>query len=621
MDLLSAAPRPGSLWFSVLGPLAAEIGGAPVPLGAPKQKLVLAMLLCRANAPVSVKLLTAALWEDAPPRTARKNLQVYVTALRKLLDAVGAASRLSHQAGGYQLELSETELDLLRFQRLTQAGREAMAAGALGPAARSLRAALRLWQGPPLPGLQFAEAITAETRRLCVRYAQVYEDWAETELHLGNAADVAATIDELTEMYPLRERLRAAQMNALAALGRQTEALAVFDELRRLLASELGLRPGPALEAVYLSILSGAEYRPGRARPAQASLAAAAALLPSDLPDFTGRTEQLADLMAAADHGGQRLTVIAGGAGMGKTALAVHAAHRLGGAFPDGRLLIHMREADRTPRRRAAIFAELARLTGISGLTADDPGLAAAGWRSWLAHRRFLVILDDAPDEGSVRPLIPDEGASALIVTARHALAGLQSAHRLLVPPFSQAEALHLLGQIVGMDRLRSDPLDAERIVTATGMLPLAIRASGQRLALLRHLPLAEYAARLSDPQTALGQLTAGDLAVADRLASTWGDLLGPAQNVLSRLAALPIAPFTLDDAAAALDCGPGDALRELESLISAGVLVAPDYEVTSHAAWYELPRLMHIQARQQVRMTGSRQSAAGGDDQAVYRS
>ncbi|MGW2251115.1 BTAD domain-containing putative transcriptional regulator [Kitasatospora sp. NPDC001660] len=615
---LAQPAGPARLRFSVLGPLAAEAAGRPIVLGAPKQRLVLAVLLSRANTAVPVDLLTEAVWPDEPPRTARKNLQVYISTLRTLLGRDDGPDRLVHSAGGYLLRVAEPELDVLRFRALARAGRAAADSGALAPAARLLRQALDLWQGPPLADLRCSPAVEAEAGRLEARCLGVHEDWAETELELGNAAAVAEELADLAERHPLRERLQAARMNALHLSGRQAEALAVYDHHRQLLARELGLEPSPALTTLYRRLLATGRARPAGARTA-APTGSGTSLLPADTADFTGRTGELHGLLDALGGDGGRVAVLSGPAGAGKTALAVHAAHLLADRFPDGRLLVRLRTPDGTPRPLADVLAELGALTGRSGPDHLDhgpgtgpghghghglanPARAAALWRASLAGRRMLLILDDAPNEAVVRELAPDFGPSATVVTSRSQLAGLASVHRFTVPSFAPAEALDLLGRIVGPGRIGTDRAAAARIVEACGLLPLAVRVSGTRLAVLRHLPLAEYAARLADPAGALDELVAGDVAVRARLDSGWRDLTDQGRLALGRLAALPLSLlFTLPEAATALGRPERVALRTLEALADTGAVTTPTGEVTAHAALYGLPRLTHLHARERT--------------------
>jgi DNA-binding SARP family transcriptional activator len=250
--------------FSILGPMTAELqtaesGARPVELDAGpfKQRLLLALLLCRCNSVVLVEQLIDTLWWDGPPRTAHKNIQVYISHLRKLLAADGQPSRLRYRPPGYQLVLTPAEVDALRFEDLSRAGRLALRRGDPHTAAGSMRQALGLWRGPALADLQLSPALREEATRLDDRRLSVYEDWFEAELLLGNHAEVLEQIESVIRAHPLRERLRSHQLTALYRGGRQAEALAEYDNHRQLLAAELGLDPSPALRRLYQNILSG----------------------------------------------------------------------------------------------------------------------------------------------------------------------------------------------------------------------------------------------------------------------------------------------------------------------------------------------------------------------------
>ncbi|MEY9836233.1 BTAD domain-containing putative transcriptional regulator [Streptacidiphilus sp. EB103A] len=602
----SAAPHPPALRFSVLGPLAAEAHGRALPLGPPKQRLVLAMLLCHPNAPVPLDLLTDAVWNEGPPQTARKNLRVYVSALRRTLAEAGADGRLVLHAGGYLLRLAESELDSMQLQALARAGREAADSGDPERAARLLHQAMDLWAGPPLPELACSEPVQNEVARLTLRHVALCEDWAEVALEAGQAREVAEVAGELAEQHPLRERLRALRMTALHRSGRRAEAMADYDEVRHCLSRELGLSPSPALESVYRSILAdqGADSGPtgavGTDRRRRAPVE-----LPTDTADFTGHGKLLAELLGAAVGGGT--TVVVGPAGAGKTALSVRAAHRLAEEFPGGRIYVRLRGIDGTPRSLASVTAQLHAHMRGPGEAAHDPDRAAAHWRAWLADRRALVVLDDAPDEACVRPLLPGTGRSAVVVTARTQLAGLAPAGRVQLPPLSAAEALELLGRFIGTGRVLCDRPAAERIVAACGLLPLAVRVAGLKLAVLRHLPLAEYADRLADPQAVLDELAVGDVDVRSHAADAWRQLDTPRRFALRQLARLPLSrTFTVADAAAVLSSSQRETRRELELMIEAGALVSPESEVTAHAAAYSLPYLTHLYAREAASVSAS---------------
>ncbi|MBT2425486.1 AfsR family transcriptional regulator [Streptomyces sp. CB00316] len=606
----------GAVYFSLLGPLTAVRDGRPLPLGPRKQRLVLATLLARPNTPVSVDVLTDAVWPDDPPRTARKNLQVYVSAARALLGSTGddGRDRVVHGCGGYRLTIDEGELDTLRFRSLARAGRAAGERGDLRTAARLLREALDLWEGPPLNDLRDSTGVAEEAERLEARCLTVYEDWAETEIELGRAAVAVDGLRDLVERHPLRERLRVAWMNSLHQSGRQAEALAVYDDYRQLLARELGLEPSPAMAALYRAMLG----RGRAARPAAAGRGTAhGTALPAAPRDFTGRREELRDLLALLGSPDERVVVVSGPAGSGKSALALRAAHLLGDGFPDGRFHVQVRREDGSARTPAEVLGELGRLCGVritvdstvpsgsavpaapeGGPAAAVPQGAADAWQRWLSLHRALIVLDDVPDEASVRGLLPRSGPSSVVLTARGQLAGLAPVHRIALGALADGEALELLGKLIGPGRLRTDPAAALRIVRACGALPLAVGVGGMRLAVLRHLPLAEYADRLGDPSAALDELVAGDISVRLRMASGWQDLSAGDRRALGRLAGpAKEGGFTLDGAMEALGCGERAAIRTVESLIDAGAVTSPTGEVTAHAALYEVPRLLCLYA------------------------
>ncbi|WP_032764821.1 AfsR/SARP family transcriptional regulator [Streptomyces sp. CNS654] len=639
-----SAGAAGAVHFSLLGPLTARRGGRELPLGPRKQRLVLATLLARPNTPVPVDVLTDAVWPDDPPRTARKNLQVYISAARALLGPAGdgGADRLVHGCGGYHLRIAEGELDTLRFGSLARAGRAAAGRGDVAGAARLLREALDLWEGPPLHDLRDSAGVAEEADRLEARCLTVYEDWAEAEIELGRAAVAVDGLRDLVERHPLRERLRAAWMTSLHQSGRQAEALAVYDDYRQLMARELGLEPSPAMAALYRSMLGrGREAR----RPAVSRRTPAPVALPAGTGAFTGRREELRDLLDVLGGGEERVVVVSGPGGAGKSALAVRAAHLLADPFPDGRVHVRVRREDGTARGRAEVLAELGRWCGITEARTEIPATAAGAevpataagaevpatagalavlaeaWQEWQARHRALVVLDDVPDEASVRGLLPRSGKCAVLVTARGQLPGLAPVHRIALPAPADGEALELLGKLIGAGRLRTDPAAALRIVRACGGLPLAVEVSGMRLAVLRHLPLAEYADRLDDPSAALDELVAGDVSVRHRIASGWRDLAEPDRWVLGRLAGLADdGCFTLDRATVALGCGERAAIRAVESLIDAGAVTSPAGEVTAHAALYEVPRLLCLFAREQAAADEPEMAATGAQGTAGDR-
>ncbi|MFF9685770.1 BTAD domain-containing putative transcriptional regulator [Streptomyces sp. NPDC014623] len=589
----------GAVYFSLLGPLSAVIDGRPLPLGPRKQRLVLATLLARPNTPVPVGVLTDVVWPEGPPRTARKNLQVYVSAARGLFGGVDGAGRdrVVHDCGGYRLRVEEGELDTLRFRSLARAGRAAGERGDLRTAARLLREALDLWgERPPLHDLRDSAGVAEEAERLEARCLTVYEDWAEAEIETGRAGLALDGLRDLVERHPFRERLRAAWMNCLHQTGRRAEALEVYDDYRQLLARELGLEPSPAMAALYRAMLGGGRT----SRPAPARNAACGVSLPADSRHFTGRDDELARLLDVSGGPDGAVVIVSGPAGVGKSALAVRAAHLLADGFPDGRVHVRARREDGAARSGNDMLDELGRLCDVGGPRRPDPAQAENAWQDWLARHRALIVLDDVADEASVRGLLPRSGRCAVVLTARGQLAGLEAVHRTALAAPEDGEALELLGTLIGGDRLRTDPEAALRIVRACGNLPLAVTVSGMRLAVLRHLPLAEYADRLDDPAAALDELVAGDVSVRSRLAAGWRDLSARDRTALAGLAGLGRGGFfTLERAMAALGGDERSTIRAVEALIGTGAVTSPAGEVTAHAALYEVPRLLCLYVRE----------------------
>ncbi|MHC8560686.1 AfsR/SARP family transcriptional regulator [Streptomyces albidoflavus] len=471
-------------------------------------------------------------------------------------------------------------MDALRMRRLARSAAGLEPASAVG----LLREAVGLWQGTPLHDLRRSPALAAEGERLERRCLSVHEEWAECELALGRGPAVVEELRELAERHPLRERLHAAWMTALHQSGRRSEALAVYDEYRQELARELGLEPGGAMADRYRQVLSAARTHPA-ARPA------APAELPPEPTAFTGRGGQLRELIDALDRScGEGGTVLlTGPAGSGKTALAVRAARLLADRYPDGCLLVRLRDSTGAARPAATVLDRLAGLTGV-------PATPQA-WRRWLVRHRALVVLDDAPGEHAVRGLLPVDGRSGVLVTARGLLGGLAPVGRVDVPPMDPAEALDLLARFVGAARVAADRGAALRVVHGCGLLPLGVRVAGMRLAVLRHLPLAEYADRLADP--------AGD-STNSPPGTSWCATGSPRPGATSRLPrpglssglrrpGRPVHPRR----GGGRPGQPGAGSGAHRTLIGSGAVTTSGGEVTAHAAHYEVPRLTWLFAHE----------------------
>ena len=335
---MTSAVGPG-LRLAVLGPLQVQVGGRAAELSSFKQRSCLALLLCRANRLTPVPLLIEAMWPGEPPRTARKSVQVYIAGLRRLFGAAGAGDRITHRVGGYVFAADATELDVVRFEQAVAAARERRGRGD-GAVAEALRDAVALWRGPVADELQGSPPLDREATRLTQLYLCTVESWAQAEIALGNADVVTERLVLELDRHPLRERLAMLSMTALAQSGRPDEALGVYAELRQALSRELGLRPSAALRELYQRLLDGRVGFTGTA-PSPAAL-----VLPADPPHFTGRSAtvtQLGDLLSRWDSS---LVLLTGPVGSGKTATAVHLAHRMRNRFPDGRAFVRVRDGD-----------------------------------------------------------------------------------------------------------------------------------------------------------------------------------------------------------------------------------------------------------------------------------
>ncbi|HEY3502771.1 MAG TPA: BTAD domain-containing putative transcriptional regulator [Actinocatenispora sp.] len=539
--------------FSVLGPLSVRSAdGAVVEVPGERCRAVLAVLLWHANRPVPVSVLTEAVWQGSPPDSAASNLQTYVSRLRRLLPGVD----LTHAYGAYRLMVPDDELDLSIYAARVAAGRAALARGEAAAAAAGLRAALGLWRDRPLVDVPVPllepDADALEDDRL-----GVVEDCMEAELAGGRHGDLVGELHALVGKHPLRERLRGQLLRALAASGRTAEALDAYARTRDELADALGIEPGAELRDLHTRILRGEVATPDL-RPSTAP--APVCQLPAQVPDFTGRRDEVTTLtgLLTAATGVVDVAVVTGTPGSGKTALAVRVAHAVRRHFPDGQLFAHLAGGSSRPRDPADVLAELLRALGMSGPTLPD-GLdeRAAAFRSLLADRRVLVVLDDAADPAQVRPLLPGTAGSAVLVTGRRQFPGLSGhAHPVRLGPLTAAEAEAMLARVVGADRLAAEPDATAQVLAACGRLPLAVRVAGARLAERTDWAVETLAARLADEQRRLDELAVDDVEVRASLALSYAGLAAPVRRGLRLLALLD--PVTVADwSIAALLGGP----------------------------------------------------------------
>lgn len=478
------------------------------------------MLLFYANQYVSTERLVGALWPTVPPKSYASNLYTYVSRLR---ERIGPA-HIDHDTGGYRLRVEVDELDLLVFRAETDLGRRAARAGDLAEAATHFRLAVAQWRERPLADLH-VPALDPEVARLESDRLAVFGECVDAELAVGRHVELVGELRAAFAEEPLSERLAGQLMVALQRSGRQAEALAVYREARATVVEETGIDPGPELRELHAQVLRGEAVVLGPAQPGWP-----VCQLPADIADFSGRQESIEDL--ASVLGSEQLVVLSGEPGVGKSTLAVRVAHRMRAAFPDGQLFAHLSGAT-NPRDPADVLAEWLTALGVPGQAIpDEPHARAAAFRSRLADRTMLVVLDDAADPAQVRPLLPGTPDCAVIVTSRRRLSGLAGAHRVVVHPFTDAEASQLLVRIAG-DRVHTEPADTARIIAACGNLPLALRIAGTRLALLPDLRIGALADRLEDEAHRLDELTVSDLQVRPSLALSYQALSPAARTTL----------------------------------------------------------------------------------------
>jgi DNA-binding SARP family transcriptional activator len=479
-------------------------GGRSVPITAGRDRIVLAMLLLSPNRTVRGDQLIEAVWGETPPATARGQLQTCVSRLRRSLPGVV----IETHPDGYAISLADADLDLTAYANLV--GEAATAADA-----DRYRQALDLWRGPALAGLD-SQLVRAAAAGLDEQYSATVEDWVELELSRGRERDLVAELTGLVQRFPLRERLRGQLMLTLYRLGRQADALAEYRRARDVLRAELGVEPSAELGTLHQRLLSGEI-----AVPAHPSGTVSA--LPRSVDDFTGRGELIARILSHAGSA-PHIEVLDGMPGSGKTTVAVHAAGLLRDRYPDAQLFLDLQgHSEQAPIEPSAAVTTLLRQLGFpaTGIP-DDVDERFQLWRGELASRRTVLVLDNAAGSAQVMPLLPASGAVFVLITSRRRLVGLDGVRPESLDVLGENEAIGLLAAIAG-DRVGAEPLAARDVVRSCGLLPLAIRLAGSRLAHRPRWRVADLARRLGE--SALPELAAEERTVAAAFALSYGQL------------------------------------------------------------------------------------------------
>ncbi|WP_373287121.1 AfsR/SARP family transcriptional regulator, partial [Wenjunlia tyrosinilytica] len=535
---LALPRRTADVRFSVLGPVRAQRDGHWLDTGSPQQRAVLSALVLRDGRTATLNELVDAVWGEEAPERALAALRTYAFRLRKAL----GSDVLISDAGGYLVKSVPGALDLSVCQKLAVEAEKVRATGELPRARELLRQALSLWEGEPLAGVPGPYAAAQRSRLSDWRIA-LLESRLELDLELGGHAEAVSELTALSAEYPLRERLRGLLMLALYRGGRQAEALGVYADTRRLLAEELGIDPGPELAELYQRVL---QADPALTPPVHAAAPPAAgagagagehqtvrpAQLPATVADFTGRkafVEELSEQLSSAEGRVMAVSAVAGIGGVGKTTLAVHVAHAACEHFPDGQLYVDLLGDQPAPTLPEAVLGSFLQALGIPDQAIPD-GLdqRAALFRSTLAGRRVLILLDNARDATQVRPLLPGSPGCAVLVTGRTRMVDLAGAHLVDLDVMSPEEALTLFTRIVGQERVGAERDVAMDVVVACGFLPLAIRIAASRLATRRTWTVSVLAKKLADDRRRLDELRVGELAVTATFELGYGQLEPP---------------------------------------------------------------------------------------------
>ncbi|MFI7019631.1 BTAD domain-containing putative transcriptional regulator [Streptomyces sp. NPDC050164] len=593
----------------VLGALSATVNGHPVVIAGPRQRTIFAMLVLAGGHVVSVDSLVDAVWGGRPPNTARTQVAICVGALRKAFRAsFFAAPVIETTHPGYRILTRACTLDARDFATISAEAAESIRLGHVDEGVGLYRKALELWTGRALSGVA-GQVIEDEATRLEAERLAAYEALFDAELTLGRHQDVLPELSALADDQPLHEKLRHSLMLAQYRSGRRAEAAEGFRNWRRRFVEEIGMEPSASIHELHRAILQDAPELSlfGDDEP-QSGRRASPAELPADVPDFLGRETELAVLdTLVADAGDKepsgaarpRAGVVAGAAGVGKTSLVAHWAHRVLQHFPDGQLYADLSQYEWT-QPSATVHALLGRFLRVLGVAAElvperlDECVSL--YRSLLADRRVLVVLDNASSLAHIQPFLPGSGPSRVVATTggrQDPMAVGSGAVRVDLGPLPDAQAVELVARIIGERRVLEDASAVYELGRLCGRLPLALRAAAGRLAVKPHWSVRHLVYRLTKGRR-LDELSAGGLEVRQGLERGYRSLSEEAARMCRMLGLLDAPDFTAHAGATLLAVDQVAAEDAMEQLFDMHLLtvVGTDAGGALRYAFHELARL-----------------------------
>jgi DNA-binding SARP family transcriptional activator len=580
--------------FKVLGPLQVTTGDfcGSSTVATARLRVLLAALLWRPNQPMPADEIAELVWDGAPPSGAPDAIRTLVMRLRRRLDTP-AAARIVTRSPGYAIEISDDELDASLFETLTRQSGTAVRAEQWAETARTAAEALALWRGTALADIPSQLLRDRWVPHLDQLHVQAVEWRIEADLHAGRHEQLIPQLRELTAQHPVREHFHGQLMLALYRCGRQAEALAAYQHARRTLIDELGIEPGPGLRDLHKRILAGdTELLLPHSPPLSegTSLSARPPSVPRQLPatvrHFVGRAAELKSLSELLTQqtetgGAVVISAIGGTAGIGKTALAVHWAHQYCDRFPDGQLYVNLRGFDPagTPLPPADAVRRFLTALGVPAQRIPaDPDEQTALYRSELAGRQVLIVLDNARDAEQVRPLLPGAPGCLVLITSRSQLASLiafEGAAPLTLDLLAHDEARDLLVRRLGRERVAADDQAADDLIQACTRLPLALNMAAASAELRPGHPLSALVDKLRDARRPLDGLAMQDGAADLRAVFSWSyHALAPEAARVFRLLGLHPGPDISLEATASLTALELDhARRALDALTAAHLI------------------------------------------------